>query len=310
MDVNSVGLPFDYRIGFGTAYLLNGNSSKEAIRLLDSAIDDGLQYFDTARMYCGGSAEAALGSVYSRRKENMFIATKAGILPPSQHFAAKVARKIAAVTGTPVAQFAKAPAHRFRPEQVRASLHKSLLELGTDRIDLLLLHEAAPADVTDDLLAMLERLRAEGQIGAYGLATGRGETRAILAQYPGVFAFAQVPDSIWLRLQDKAGFDGVPVLATHSLLGAAFSHLVRRLQTQPEMQARWQERLEMDSLDVGQLARLFLAEALDANGRGPVIFSSSNPANIRANMAILDNALPHGKIEQLRGLVGELSMTQ
>lgn len=235
----------------------------------------------------------------------MFIATKAGILPPSARLPARLARRMASAAGTPPPRFARAPAHRFLPAQVRASVEESLSELGSGWIDLLLLHEAALPDVTDDLIALLQDLRSDGLIGAYGLATGRAETRAILAAFPGQFAFAQVPDSLWLRQQDGAGFPGVAALATHSLLGPAFADLSAGLAREPARRARWRERLGMDPLDTAQLARLFLAEALAANGHGPVIFSSGKPPNVRANVEVLADPPAAWRIEGLRALVQE-----
>lgn len=293
------------RFGYGTSLLLQDRSAADAIRLLDTAIDQGIQYFDTARMYCSGHAEAIVGEVADRRRDRMFITTKAGIFPPSTKPVAKVARKLAGMTGLRVPRFARAPDHCFGPEQIRASVDTSLAALGTKRIDLLLMHEIAPVDVTDELIDLLHGLQSQGTIRAYGLATGRAETRAILAQFPGTFVFAQVPDSLWLRQRDAEGFDGVDVLASHSLLGPAFADLALRLKSDAALGVRWSERLDIDCRNTSALARLFLAEALDANRRGPVLFSSGNPQNIHANMALLRDPPDPQRLAQLRALVQE-----
>ena len=83
MDVVTPLWPRDLRLCFGTANILNGQSEVEAARLMDAALDEGIRYFDTAPMYCGGHAERLVGHVACRRRGKMFIATKAGMLPPS-----------------------------------------------------------------------------------------------------------------------------------------------------------------------------------------------------------------------------------
>ena len=50
-----------------------------SLRLLETAIDCGITYFDTARMYGLGAAEGLLGEVASRNRHRMIIASKAGI---------------------------------------------------------------------------------------------------------------------------------------------------------------------------------------------------------------------------------------
>jgi len=48
----------------------------EAIEIVNTAIDRGIQYFDTAWMYSQGQAETRLGKVVKERRSEMWIATK------------------------------------------------------------------------------------------------------------------------------------------------------------------------------------------------------------------------------------------
>jgi len=302
MDVISLSWPPLHRLGFGTAYLLDGRTRADAIRLLDCAIDEGVRYFDTARMYCGGMAEGVVGEVARRRGHKMFIATKAGLLPPSGSAAARAARKLSMRVGMAPPIFARPPAHQFRRDQLNASLETSLRELGTERIDLLLLHEIALSDVTDELFETLHALTSAGKVGAYGLATGRAETRTIAAAHPGRFAFAQVPDSLWDRREGPLNTGGIAVVGSHSIMGTPFADLRRRLAGDDQLLRQWSDALGFDAHDAGRLAKVFLAEALDANLAGPVLFSSGNANNIRANVKVLEGAADQ-PIAELRSLL-------
>ena len=51
-------------------------SEDEAIEIVNTAIDRGIRYFDTAWMYSKGQAETRLGKVVKHRRDEMWIATK------------------------------------------------------------------------------------------------------------------------------------------------------------------------------------------------------------------------------------------
>ncbi|MBW2622488.1 MAG: aldo/keto reductase [Deltaproteobacteria bacterium] len=54
----------------------HGCSEDEAIEILNTALDRGIRYFDTAWIYSGGQAETRLGLVAKDRRSEMWIATK------------------------------------------------------------------------------------------------------------------------------------------------------------------------------------------------------------------------------------------
>ena len=51
-------------------------TEEEAIEIVNTALDRGIRYFDTAWMYSSGQAETRLGKVVKHRREEMWIATK------------------------------------------------------------------------------------------------------------------------------------------------------------------------------------------------------------------------------------------
>ncbi len=65
-------------LGFGAQRIVDGHgcSEEEAVRIVNHAIDSGVFYFDTAWVYSGGQSEERVGKVASRRRKEMWIATK------------------------------------------------------------------------------------------------------------------------------------------------------------------------------------------------------------------------------------------
>jgi len=65
-------------LSFGAQRIVDGHgcSEKEAIRMVNHAIDNGIRYFDTAWIYSLGQSEERVGKVAGHRRSEMWIATK------------------------------------------------------------------------------------------------------------------------------------------------------------------------------------------------------------------------------------------
>jgi diketogulonate reductase-like aldo/keto reductase len=124
-------------IGQGT-WELERTSRAEAVRVLRAGMDAGMTLLDTAEMYGDGEAEEIVGEALAGRRDQVFLVTK--VLPGN-----------ASRRGTV------------------AACDRSLGRLGTDRIDLYLLHWPAPYPV-EDTIAAFEELRQKGKIRYYGLS--------------------------------------------------------------------------------------------------------------------------------------------
>jgi aryl-alcohol dehydrogenase-like predicted oxidoreductase len=180
------------RIGYGTAELGRSISARERARLVGTALEAGITYFDTAPLYGSGAAEKAIGQVVGDR-DDVTVATKVGIAP------ANVTRiALARLLG----RTAEASAGLFAPAAVGKQLEGSLRRLRRERVDVLLLHEVDPKQVTPELIAALDALRREGRLDRAGIATGPAQTQSILdshlaAGFPGVVQVAAscVPDA-------------------------------------------------------------------------------------------------------------------
>lgn len=135
---------------------------------VDAAWDAGIRTFDTAPHYGLGLSERRLGAALRERPRDAYtLSTKVGrlLVPVSEGGA-----------GDDLAHgFAVPATHRrvwdFSADGVLRSLEASLERLGVDRVDVALLHD--PDDHADQALReaypALERLRAEGVVGAIGV---------------------------------------------------------------------------------------------------------------------------------------------
>jgi aryl-alcohol dehydrogenase-like predicted oxidoreductase len=65
-------------LSFGAQRIVDDRkcSEEEAIRMVNYALDHGIRYFDTARVYSDGQSEERVGKVAKHRRREMWIATK------------------------------------------------------------------------------------------------------------------------------------------------------------------------------------------------------------------------------------------
>jgi D-threo-aldose 1-dehydrogenase len=297
-------------LGFGSGALLSKRRTRrDALRLLETALDCGVTYFDTARMYGAGRAEGILGELTARNRERLVLASKAGILPQSRalhvramsrsirllHEVAPNSKRHVPVPPASVPRFGA-----FGLVEFRKSVETSLKELRTDYLDILLLHECTAADLEQtDLLQYLNDLKSAGKIRAFGIATGIEETTSILRRHAGLLDVVQIPSAVWnMNVRKLPTIDGLVI--THSSLTGRFNVLLDRLSSDERMAAEWRSMTQVDPRDSTRLAHLLLAHALDSNSNGIVIFFSSDPANVVANVKSINGRAFNE--EQIAGL--------
>jgi hypothetical protein len=270
------------RIGFGCAGLLRENSGSKRQRLLAEAFDQGIAHFDVARMYGLGAAESELGRFARGRRDRVVIATKFGIEPA--HAAGRLARLqgparwllarypwLRAYVKTRSAAFHQP--HRYDAATARASLETSLRELGTDYVDLLLVHDPSPDDHIDlpGICAYLEEARQSGQIRAWGVAGEPDPCVGLKRSLPGS-AVLQIRSEILSRTEPYP-HDFEPLI-TFGVLGGPLERISRHLHRSLERRAQWSDALGIDCSPQA-IAGLLLRDALDANPRGVVLYSTT-----------------------------------
>jgi aryl-alcohol dehydrogenase-like predicted oxidoreductase len=285
-DILPPGAP---RLGLGCGDLYAGADEAASLRLLKTAYDAGVRYFDVARLYGNGGAEGVVGRAFQGVRDQVVIASKAGVVPWSTQTATRIRRK-ALTAARRLAPFARPlipepPTARerygaFAPAELAKSVDTSLRELRTDYLDILLLHECdVPHATSAGTLSLLEKLRAAGKVRAFGIATRFPVTQAILGAAPERFAVAQFPSDLFLRNERRlpAAWHGLTV--THSVLKGGLGPLRDRVLGDAGLAAAWSRRFDRPADDAGAYADLLLQDALAAHD-GIVLFTTSRPERI------------------------------
>jgi aryl-alcohol dehydrogenase-like predicted oxidoreductase len=283
---------------------------RESVRLLEHAHEAGIRHFDVARLYGYGEAEGALGQFLSGRRDRVTVTTKLGLDPPRKSRWLDLARRSARVAvrmAPPLRRLARRRAAgmvqsgRFDVAAAAASFETSLRELRTDHVDVLLLHECEPHDLSDELLEFLHERVAAGDARAFGVATRPDPTRAILRARPDFAGVVQVANAV--TQPGAAGLAGQRALITHSALAGALERVHAHVAGGPDRAARWSDALGVDAADRTALGELMLQWALRANPRGVVLFSSRSPDRIAANAALAGPEPRVHAVEALEQLV-------
>ncbi|GGA27189.1 aldo/keto reductase [Paenibacillus physcomitrellae] len=126
-------------IGQGTWYMgEKADQRKQEVYALQLGIDLGMTVIDTAEMYAEGGAERVVGEAVQGRRDQVFIVSK--VYP-----------------------------HHAAGSQMQRACDQSLKRLGTDCIDLYLLHWRGDIPLEETVTAM-EGLRQSGKIRAWGVS--------------------------------------------------------------------------------------------------------------------------------------------
>jgi aryl-alcohol dehydrogenase-like predicted oxidoreductase len=169
--------------------------------LLAAAADLGFTHFDTAPAYGDGICEAELGKFIRGQRERFVIATKYGIPPnplaeawPSLSLPLRTTRAIARKAG-----FRSTPIPPLTSTGLRASVEHSLRRLGTDRIDILFLHEPHGDRIPslDSIVEELYNLQRDDVVRAFGLAGGWSGIVNLLSTAPALGMVVQTAESEW-----------------------------------------------------------------------------------------------------------------
>jgi len=189
-------------LGFGGSRIggvfAGRNSGAQAITLLRDALDSGVTFYDTADMYSQGESEALIGKAFQGRRQQVILATKGGYCLPARRNLVKrikpLVRPIVQALGLKRAKlpagFSGALTQDFTPAYLTAALQASLKRLRTDHVDLYQLHSPRPGFIGTgafgDAIQTLERLKAQGKIRFFGIATETPEDARLCLDAPGI----------------------------------------------------------------------------------------------------------------------------
>ncbi|MGW8315214.1 MAG: aldo/keto reductase [Bacteroidales bacterium] len=138
-------------------------NEQNAETIVNQAIDEGINFIDTADVYGDGLSEKTVGKVVRSRSERVYVATKCGRrLSPHNN-------------------------KTYTPEALRRFVEDSLSNSGLESLDLIQLH-CPPEEVYDrpEIFGLFDRLKEEGKILNMGVSVEKVEEALKAIAYPNV----------------------------------------------------------------------------------------------------------------------------
>ena len=269
-------------------------------RVVDAALDAGVNFFDTADIYGGTLSETFLGRILSVRRDQVVLATKFGMeVSPGKTGAA--------------------------PSYVHRAVRDSLERLQTAHIDLYQLHQPDPSVPITDTLAALNGLVEEGLVREIGCSNFSATqlTEAADAAADGAAPFVSVQNELSL-LEPKDLDDGLAAAEKLGLAYIPYFPLASGVLTgkyrrgeppQPGTRlAGYQETVsdeEFDQVDAltrfaadndRTLLELAIGWLLSLPPVAPVITGATKPEQIMANVAAAEWRLTEDELRQVAAI--------
>ena len=154
-------------IGFG-AWAIGGNwgdqEESDSLEGLETALDNGVNFIDTAAGYGNGKSEKIIGEFLKSRSENVYICTKAppapGEWPPSPYCKIE---------------------DRYSEKYLRENIEERLTNLQASSLDVLLLHTWTRAWNDNPVaLEILQKIKSEGLIKHIGISTPEHDQNCVI----------------------------------------------------------------------------------------------------------------------------------
>ncbi|KAA1247882.1 aldo/keto reductase [Aquimarina sp. RZ0] len=158
---------------------------KNAEHILNTAVDHGINFIDTADVYSNRESEKAVGKLIKSRSERIYVATKCGrFIHPHIN-------------------------KNYTPKALRNYVENSLTNLAVERIDLIQLH-CPPTEVyyRPEIFEEFDKLLSEGKIGALGVSVEKIEEALKAIEYDNV-STVQIIFNIFRQRPNELFFEQV-----------------------------------------------------------------------------------------------------
>src|SRR3954453_13766908 len=264
-----------YVTELGLGCMSIGTEEKAARLIIETALEEGINYFDTADLYDFGENEKIVGQALKAVRENVILATKVG--------------------------------NRWKPDQtswtwdaskayIKEEVKNSLKRLGTDYIDLYQLHGGTIDDPIDETIEAFEELKAEGFIRYYGISSIRPN---VIREYINKSSMVSVMMQYSI-LDRRPEEEALPLLHEHGISvvtrgplakGLLSDKLLRKASEKGYLEYSYEELMEILQLLKEKVAasRSFTEVAIQYNLANPAVASvvagASSPEQIRSNAA-------------------------
>jgi aryl-alcohol dehydrogenase-like predicted oxidoreductase len=255
-------------IGFGGSriggFFADNHSSKEALNVLRKSLDSGITFYDTADMYSQGESESLIGTAFRGRREQVILATKGGYCLPARRNIMKrikpLVRPIVKALGLKRTRLPSGISgtlsQDFSPSHLTKAVETSLKRLQTDYVDLYQLHSPrAPflqSDAFGEALETLEKLKEQGKLRFYGIATEVPEDAPFCLSAPGISSIQLGFGLLDLEAFDQgtltaAGARGLGIIARGCFAGGLLKDGLDESQLKAAT-LKWQRILALRSL--------------------------------------------------------------
>jgi aryl-alcohol dehydrogenase-like predicted oxidoreductase len=199
LSINRIGLGC-----MGMSEFYGSFNDAESINTLHKAIDLGVNFFDTADMYASGANEKLVGKAFKGRWNEIVLATKFAVMRgPNGEWLG--------LNG--------------QPEYIKKACEQSLLNLGTEAIDLYFMHRQDPKVEIEVIVGAMAELVKEGKVKSIGLSEVDADTIRRAHKVHPITAL-QTEYSLWSREPEQELFDVCKELGitfvSYSPLGRGF----------------------------------------------------------------------------------------
>ncbi len=269
------------RLGIGlseTGFNLSQNEEAQAAEVLNSALDRGINFLDTAACY--GLSEEQVGAAVSSRRSEFVLATKAGHFLP------------------------RGEGEDWTAEVIEESIDRSLKRMKTDHVDLLQLHSCT-VEVLErgEVIEALQRVRDAGKtrfIGysgdnenaewavnsgifdtlqtSFNLVDQKARTTLLPnaeKQGMGIIIKRPIGNAVWGSSQDPRPYEHIPTYTEEYFRRAGV------------MQAEGALKVELEDRILTALGFVMAHDEVDV-----AIVGTQRPHHLASNIEMMNNDLP------------------
>jgi predicted oxidoreductase len=168
---------------------------KNPVEVIETAFDNGINFFDHADIYGSGECEEIFGNALGKssvRREDILVQTKCGIVPGKMF--------------------------DFSKKHIIESVESSLKRLNMDYVDALLLHRPDTLVEPEEVAAAFDELEASGKVRHFGVSNQKPLQIELLKKYVkqplianqlqfGIMHTGMVDSGIHVNMEDAGSFD-------------------------------------------------------------------------------------------------------